>query len=145
MAMPSQGFFVLASALIGAAGCSPPDGASRAALGSAPTAAAAPAPASFVNRVWAVAESPQVAVGDVRVFLSDSTLVMASSHATPAFGTWRVRDGNLSITEEGREYPVDVLELTAEVFRIRIRGPGEPVVIRFMPAEQSSVAVRRTS
>ena len=65
---------------------------------------------------------------------------MASSHGTPAFGTWRVRDGNLSITEEGREYPVDVLELTADVFRIRIRGPGEPVVIRFAPAD----AVRRS-
>ena len=98
-------------------------------------------PATFVNRVWRVAESPQIAVGDLRVFLTDSTMVMTSPHATAAFGSWRVRDGQLSITEEGRDYPVDVLELSADVFRIRIRGPGEPVEIRFAPAEQPVIPV----
>jgi hypothetical protein len=29
-----------------------------------------------------------VAGGELRVFLSEGTLVMASSHGTPAFGTW---------------------------------------------------------
>ena len=99
------------------------------------------APASFVNQVWTVAESAQVATGDTRVFLSDGTMVMTGPNSTPAFGTWRVTAGALSITEEGREYPVDVVELTADVFRIRIRGPGEPVVIRFVPAEQPAIVV----
>ena len=91
---------------------------------------------SVVNRVWVVAESDQVAVGDLRVFLAEGTLVMASSHGTPALGTWRYKNGRLMITEEGIEYPVDILELDERTFKIRIRGPGEPVVIRFASAEQ---------
>ena len=102
-----------------------------------PTEEAPPsAPASFVNRVWVVAESPQVAQGELRVFLSGGTLVMTSPHATPAFGTWSYKDGSLKITEEGQEYAVEILELTRDSFRIRIHSPGEPVVIRFAPAEQ---------
>ena len=93
------------------------------------------APATFTNRVWVVAESEQAARGDIRVFLSEGTLVMASPHATPAFGTWSYKDGQLMITEEGRPYSVDILELTQATFRIRIHSPGEPVVIRFAPAE----------
>ena len=73
------------------------------------------------------------------MFLSDGTLVMASPHGTPAFGTWRHKGDSLTITEEGLEYPVDIVELTEDVFRIRIRGPGEPVVIRFSPAERPSL------
>ena len=65
-----------------------------------------PAPTSFVNKVWTVAESEQVARGDLRVFLSDGTLVMASSHGTPAFGTWSYKGGQLTITEEGLKYDV---------------------------------------
>jgi hypothetical protein len=96
--------------------------------------------ASFINKVWTIAESEQVAVGDLRVFLADGTLVMASSHATPAFGTWSYRGGHLTITEEGRKYPVDILELTRDTFHIRIRGPGDPIVIRFKPAESPQLS-----
>jgi hypothetical protein len=39
--------------------------------------APAEASAAFINRVWVVGESKQVAPGDLRVFLSDGTLVMA--------------------------------------------------------------------
>jgi len=94
-----------------------------------------PATATFINRVWIVAESEQVAQGDLRVFLSDGTLVMASPHGTPAFGKWSNVDGNIKITEESHEYPVDILELTRDTFRIRMHSPGEPVVIRFVPAD----------
>ena len=101
--------------------------------GDAPPASSVP---SFVNKVWIVAESQQVAPGELRVFLSNGTLVMASSAhtSTPAFGTWSYNDGRLTITEEGSTYNVDILELTDHTFRIRIHGPGEPVVIRFTPA-----------
>jgi hypothetical protein len=95
------------------------------------TPAAAP---SFVNRVWTVAESKQVAPGELRVFLSEGTLVMASPHAKPALGSWRRQDGRLTITEEGLEYRVDIVELTDDAFRIRIHSPGEPVEILFRPA-----------
>jgi hypothetical protein len=44
---------------------------------------------------------------------------------------------SLKITEESQEYAVDILELTRDSFRIRMHNPGEPVVIRFAPAEQS--------
>jgi heat shock protein HslJ/uncharacterized membrane protein len=98
--------------------------------------APAEAPASFVNRVWVVSESKQVAPGALRVFLSDGTLVMASPDSTPAFGQWRSKGGKLTITEEGRSYPADILALSANAFRIRIHGPGEPVEILFAPAPQ---------
>jgi hypothetical protein len=100
---------------------------------------APPRAASFINKVWTVVESEQVARGELRVFLSNGTLVMASSSntSTPAFGTWSYNDRRLTITEEGLKYDVDILELTGDTFRIRIHSPGEPVVIRFAPAEPS--------
>jgi hypothetical protein len=112
---------------------------SREASDTRPTDEGPPAaPASFVNRVWVVAESPQVAQGELRVFLSEGTLVMASPHGTPAFGTWSYKGGSLKITEESQEYAVDILELTRDSFRIQMHSPGEPVVIRLAPAEQPS-------
>ena len=111
----------------------------------ASTPAAEPAPAasraaaetspSFVNKVWQVAESEQVAPGSLRVFLPDGTLVMTTPQATPAFGAWRYADGRLTIVEEGQEYPTDILALSESAFRIRMHSPGEPVEIQFKPAE----------
>jgi heat shock protein HslJ/uncharacterized membrane protein len=117
--------------------------ASAPAADSAPAARQVPAKAapSFVNRVWKVAESEQVAAGSLRVFLSDGTLVMASPHATPALGAWRYDDGRLTITEEGQEYPADILALSESAFRIRMHSAGEPVEIRFAPAEQPSMGL----
>lgn len=88
-------------------------------------------PMLFVNQVWVVAESPQLARGELRVFLSEGTLVMASAHGAPALGTWRYQDGRLTITEDGLQYRVDILELNERAFRIRIYSPGAPVDIRF--------------
>ena len=68
--------------LLVVAGCSSQD--SSRTVPARPTAAAVPgAPALFVNRVWVVAESEQVAPGDLRVFLSEGTLVMAGPQARP--------------------------------------------------------------
>jgi hypothetical protein len=100
-----------------------------------PAASAAAPP--FVNRVWTVAESKQIALGELRVFLSEGTLVMAAPHATAALGSWRRQDGGLAIVEEGLEYRADILELTDDAFRIRIHSPGEPVEILFRPAAPS--------
>jgi hypothetical protein len=52
---------------------------------------------------------------------------------------WHYHDRHLTISEEGREYEVEILELNENAFRIRIHGPGEPVDIRFKPAEQPPV------
>lgn len=111
--------------------------ASTPAAESAPVAKHAPAEAapSFVNRVWEVAESDQVAPGSTRVFLPDGTLVMTAPQGTPAFGAWRYDDGRLTIVEEGREYPTDILALSESAFRIRMHSPGEPVEILFAPGK----------
>lgn len=93
--------------------------------------------ASFIGRTWVVEESQQVAKGSLRVFLPDGTLAMSDPGATPAFGRWHHADGRLTIIEEGREYPTEILELSDRAFRIRMHGPGEPVEIRFAPASQA--------
>jgi hypothetical protein len=45
----------------------------------------------------------------------------------------------LTITEEGLEYDVEILELSEDVFRIRIHSPGEPVDILLKPAARPPV------
>jgi heat shock protein HslJ len=129
---------VALSALVACQRSNDPQSTPAAATEPAPAVAQAPDLAKhfFVNRVWAVVESRQVAVGDLHTFLSDGTLVMTSSRATPEFGTWRHDGDSLTIVEDGREYPTDILELTEQSFRIRVNGPGEPVEILFAPAEQ---------
>ncbi len=95
---------------------------------------------SFVNKVWAVTDSTAVAPGSLRVFLSDGTLVMTSVNEKPALGAWHFEDGRLIVTEEGRDYLTDILELTDKSFRIRMQNPGAPVEIAFAPAEQATPA-----
>jgi heat shock protein HslJ/uncharacterized membrane protein len=133
---------IIAAASLALAGCErseapqPVPAPADTAPADAPVAPPAAETTSFVNRVWTVAESKQVEPGALRVFLSDGTLVMASPNSTPAFGQWRSEDGRLTITEEGRDYPTDILALSERAFRIRINGPGEPVEILFEPAAQ---------
>ena len=141
--MEARTFAILVVSLLALVACERKDDskpAPAAAVAPAPVAAQAPAKArpSFVNRVWAVAESKQVAAGELRVYLSDGTLVMASPNAKPAFGSWHYQDGRLTITEEGQEYPADILFLNENAFRIRMHSPGEPVEILFASAEQVS-------
>ncbi|MGH7613938.1 MAG: hypothetical protein ACREMW_07865 [Gemmatimonadales bacterium] len=124
------------TALLAVTGCSRPDSTPAVSGRAQAERSSTQSPASFVNRVWIVAESKQVAPGELRVFLSEGTLVMASAHGTPAFGTWRHDGGHLTITEEGREYTVEILELNENALRIRIHRPGEPVDIRFEPSSK---------
>lgn len=91
----------------------------------------------FVDRVWRVAESPQVEQGSLRVFLSEGTLVMASPYAEPALGSWSYEGGDLTITEEGLTYEVEIVALDEERFRIRIHGSDEPIDIRFERAARA--------
>jgi heat shock protein HslJ/uncharacterized membrane protein len=133
---------IIAAASLALAGCErseapqPAPAPADTAPADAPVTPPAAETASFVNRVWAVTESKQVEPGALRVFLSDGTLVMASPNSTPAFGQWRSEDGRLTITEEGRDYPTDILALSERAFRVRINSPGEPVEILFEPAAQ---------
>jgi hypothetical protein len=99
-----------------------------------PDAVPASVPA-FVNKVWRVTESKQVSPGDLRIFLSDGTLVMASDNAKPALGRWSDAAGRLTITEDGIDYPTDILDSTADTLRIRMLSPGEPVEMRLTRAQ----------
>jgi hypothetical protein len=101
----------------------------------APVATTTTAPPTFVNRVWQVEKSEQIPAGPLYTFLSDGVLVITSAGNTPLVGAWARSDSGMTMTEEGITYPVDVVELTAERFHIRIRGPGEPVEIEFVPAK----------
>lgn len=136
--MSARVFGTVLSALLSVAGCSP-DSSPKVSAQATTEEASTNAPSSFINRVWAVGESQQVAPGELRVFLSEGTLVMASPHGTPSLGSWRYLDGHLTIAEEGLQYDVEILELSEDAFRIRIHGPGEPVDIRFKPAGQPPV------
>ncbi|MBC7806538.1 MAG: YbaY family lipoprotein [Akkermansiaceae bacterium] len=109
----------------------------RAVAGPAPTPVRPPsggAPAGFMNTVWKVRTSRQVAPGQLYTFLSDGTLVIASKNSKPAFGSWTFKNGVLTMTEEGRRYPVEILALTPGEFRIRVRNPGSPVEMTLVPA-----------
>ncbi|MHB1328053.1 MAG: hypothetical protein ACYC2K_07610 [Gemmatimonadales bacterium] len=124
--------------MLGVFGCSAsgaPGGSSDSSSAVVPAPPQSAGPPSFINRVWQVAESKQVAPGSIRVFLGDGTLVMTSANATPAFGQWRLQERRLVVIEEGIEYPTDVLELSHAVFRIRMHSPGEPVEMRLVPAD----------
>lgn len=101
--------------------------------------AKAAAPASFINKVWQVSKSNAVAPGQLYVFLSDGTLVIASPNSKPAFGSWTYKDGKLTMTEETRPYQTDILKLAEDEFAIRMNNPGEAVEITLKPADQSSL------
>ena len=120
------------------AGCAPqPAADSPPAASSTTTPAPTPAPAAtFVNRVWQVVRSPQIASGPLYTFYSDGVLFITSEGNKPLVGAWARTDSGLTMTEEGITYPVDVLELAPERFHIRVRNPGEPVEIEFAPAVQ---------
>ncbi len=93
---------------------------------------------SFVNKVWRVRESSGVAPGQLYVFLSEGTLVMASPNGKPAFGTWKYEGGALTMIEEGIPYKTDILKLSKDEFRIRSNNPGGAVEITLVPAEELS-------
>ena len=112
------------------AGCSEPVPSNRSGTH---TSRAVP---SFVNRVWSVQSSNTVAPGQLYVFLSEGTLVIASPNGKPALGSWKQQSGTFTMVEEGLEYPVEILELRQDRFRIRMKNPGEAVEMTLVIAAQ---------
>ena len=113
------------------------------ARGPAHVPAHAAPPVTFVNRVWAVADSSSMPSGALYVFLADGTLAISSPHGTPSFGAWKREAGGLTVIEEGRPYPADILRLDAEAFWLRLHDPGEGVLLRFVPADTARAASAR--
>jgi hypothetical protein len=101
-----------------------------------PRAATPDKASSFVNRVWVVVAAGGVAPGTLYVFLSDGALVISSKGNPPGVGRWSGSAAGLVLTEEGRDYKADVVELTVDRFRLRLHNPGEPTDITFAPAAQ---------
>jgi hypothetical protein len=89
---------------------------------------------AFENRVWKVARSATVEAGQLYVFLSDGTLLIASAHGTPALGSWRLSPGGMTMVEEGIPYKVTILRSSADSLAIRMANPGEPVTIELVRA-----------
>lgn len=98
------------------------------------TPAGAPSRLSFVDTVWKVRASRQASTGQIYVFLSEGTLVMASRTGKPSLGSWTYKNGLFTMTEEGQRYKVDILKLTPGEFRIKSNNPGEPVMMTLVPA-----------
>lgn len=98
------------------------------------TAVIAPPAPDFINTVWEVAQSSAAEPGMLYAFLADSTLVMSSSQSNAAFGTWRYVGGALTLVEEGRSYPSDIVRLTSDTLRLVLRGPGVPVSMTLVRA-----------
>jgi len=128
MGMTSRAVLILTACLI-AVSCSP--------SGNEQSRQGAPAvggEVTFVNRVWKVAASTSVAPGQLYVFLSEGTLVIASTTGTPALGTWTFNGTTLTMVEESIPYSVDILGLSSSEFRIRIHNPGGFVDLQLIPA-----------
>lgn len=120
------------AALLTLAGCS--GSATPDTFGQKPPANA-PAP-DFVDIVWRVNKSNDVEPGMTYTFRADGTLLIASPHGTPATGTWRRVGKRVMMVEEGIEYPVEILELTADRFHILINNPGTATDIMMVPADR---------
>lgn len=119
---------------LGHAGCSPQGGPQQQGFDDVELDDIESDSVNFVNRVWQVRSSSSVEPGMLYVFLSEGTLLIASDHGTPSLGAWKYESGKLTIVEEGLPHTVDVLQLSADQFRIRVNNPGEPVEIEFVSA-----------
>ncbi len=103
-----------------------------------PVRAPAGSSAPFVDTVWKVRTSRQVASGQLYVFLSGGALVVASPNGKPALGSWTYKNGILTLTEEGQRYTAGIVTLTPREFRIKIHNPGSPVEMTLVPAHATS-------
>jgi hypothetical protein len=73
--------------------------------------------------------------GTLYTFLSEGTLVVASPHGRPSLGSWKYTRDTLTLVEEGLPHPADVLALSADQLRIRVRSPGPALEITLTPAD----------
>lgn len=122
-----------ASLSIAVGACSSPDPVTKtepAHGGAHDTTSAAP---SFVNRVWKVERSTGIQPGAFYVFLSDSTLLIASAQGTPALGRWTYAGDTLTLIEEGIAHRATVTKLTSEELSIVLAGRGDSLAITFVP------------
>jgi uncharacterized membrane protein len=95
-------------------------------------------PTKLVNKVWIVADSPGGPSGDLYVFLSEGTFVIASAEAArPIVGRWSWDGHRVTMSETSMPYTAEILSLTDSEFRFRANywnlGSGEFLLV---PAPQ---------
>jgi uncharacterized membrane protein len=94
-------------------------------------------PTGFLDKVWTVVESPGGPSGDLYVFLSGGTLVIASKEGVPTTGKWSWDGSKLTMIESALPYEADIDSLTDATFRIRIHQMGKSYDVAFVPATPS--------
>jgi len=99
----------------------------------------------FVNRVWRVASSTTVPPGTLYAFLSDGTLLVTSSTTKAALGMWTFKNNLLTVVEDGRPQPGEIVRLDDKNFQIRLKTTGEPVEIAFLAAAEPLTQENRVS
>jgi hypothetical protein len=96
----------------------------------ADTTTATPPPATtpaFTDIAWRADTGSGVEIGTTYTFKPDGTLIVDSPNGTPMTGAWRQVDGQLTMTEEGIDYPTDVLAQDADHLHLRSNNPGGAV------------------
>jgi hypothetical protein len=82
---------------------------------------------------WRAIEGSGVEAGTRYTFQPDGPLLVEAPHGTPSSGAWRLVDGALTMTEEGIDYPTDIVVSDAEHLHLRSHNPGgvvELVLVR---------------
>lgn len=101
----------------------------------APAVPTASSQAAWVDRVWVRADATDLP-GQMRIFLSDGTLVMDSCWEVYRLSAWR-REGENGIvwSEDGQEIRAEVLETTGDALRLRLQLMDGPHEESYVPAE----------
>jgi hypothetical protein len=87
---------------------------------------------TFVG-AWRADSGSGVEAGTRYFFDADGTLRIESPNGTPMVGAWRFVDGALTMTEEGIDYPTDIVAQDPAHLHLRSHNPGgvvELVLVR---------------
>lgn len=118
---------LLLAALLALTACSKKDTADAGATATARHPA-------HVNRVWEVKASNGVAPGQLYVFLSEGTMVMASPNGRPVVGAWEGTEKELTLIEGGTPYKTEVLALSDKELRLRMHHTAGQIEMTLVPA-----------
>ncbi|MDP2227377.1 MAG: hypothetical protein Q8J78_07855 [Moraxellaceae bacterium] len=88
----------------------------------------------YVNKVWKVSASNGVAPGQLYVFLSEGTLIMASSSGRPVVGAWEGGEKELNMIEGGVPHRTEILSLKSDELKLKTHHPNGAIDITLVPA-----------
>jgi hypothetical protein len=95
---------------------------------------ASPAKRSFTNRVWVQTGSDDLP-GNIRIFLSDGTLVQDSCWETHRLSPWKMTSSTgLSWNEDGMEIAAEIVSVTASDLVLSLKLGNEMIEQRFAAA-----------